>query len=115
MSDIDTIRERHRNAGTRCEECASSWPCDTRVVLDTLDRALVAAEGLAEADKRHRDAHEMASWYEDRARAARADAERLAGALRFCSDRLVNSYGADPNIDYILTAREALRLHESKR
>jgi len=87
VSDIDTIRERHwQNPDGKCASAdhayPSAWPCDTRVVLDTLDRALVAAEGLAEADKRHRDAHEMASWYEDRERAARADADRLAEALR---------------------------------
>ena len=73
MTDIDTIREQHRpwpDKSPRPEDmrqfcsapgCTQSWPCDTRVVLDALDRALVAAEGLSEADKRHRDAHEMAS------------------------------------------------------
>ena len=69
MSDIDTIRERHQG-DVYCGyidpvrglvDHGFTADCDTRVVLDALDRALVAAEGLAEADKRHRDAHEMAS------------------------------------------------------
>jgi len=112
VSDIDTIRERHwQNPDGKCASAdhayPSAWPCDTRVVLDTLDRALVAAEGLAEADKRHRDAHEMASWYEDRERAARADADRLAEALRAYME--AEDSFRDTTYD---TAIEALRLHD---
>ena len=68
MSDIETIRWAHEPESVyfdggdfshrECRMCRQRWtadrPCDTRVVLDALDRALVAAEGLAEADMRHR-------------------------------------------------------------
>ena len=77
--NIDPIRERHNYAGHFCAVNGRTlWvvpadlPCDTRVVLDALDSSR----------KAHRDAHEMASWYEDRERAAQADADRLAEALR---------------------------------
>jgi len=79
VNDIEAIREWHQQEGDfdACEYCGSKvvedgWPCDTRIVLDALDSSR----------KAHRDAHEMASWYEDRERAAHADADRLAEALR---------------------------------
>jgi len=121
VSDIETIRWAHEPESVyfdggdfshrECRMCRQRWtadrPCDTRVVLDALDRALVAAEGLAEADKRHRDAHEMASWYEDREHAARADADRLAEALRAYME--AEDSFRDTTYD---TAIEALRLHD---
>ena len=70
MTDIDPIRRRH-NDFVSSHPCSTDT-CDTRVVLDALDSSR----------KAHRDAHEMASWYEDRERAAHADADRLAEALR---------------------------------
>ena len=73
MSDLDTIRERHvacddappGNPLNECAWCSDSWPCDTGIVLDALDVAqpLIDALRFALSD-------------------ARADAERLAEALR---------------------------------
>ena len=104
MNDLDAIRERHQQEGDfdACEYCGSKvvedgWPCDTRIVLDALDSSR----------KAHRDAHEMASWYEDRERAARADADRLAEALRAYME--AEDSFRDTTYD---TAIEALRLHD---
>lgn len=76
MTDIDTIRERHRPNGEsrsfeppRCHLDNQPWPCDTRVVLDALD------EHLSRCIK-----HDIEVKAERNA--ARADAERLAEALR---------------------------------
>jgi len=114
MSDIDTIRERHwQNPDGKCASgdhaYPSAWPCDTRVVLDALDSSR----------KAHRDAHEMASWYEDRERAARADADRLAEALRQVQQCLVTLDSESLSMlgrDALEAAKtwpdEALRLHD---
>jgi hypothetical protein len=98
MTDIDTIRKRHVQEGDRCVWCIAprgkgqSWPCDTRVVLDALDRE--RARGT--------------TWLNTKD-AARADAERLARAARV----LVKGWygnGFDPAT---FAVREALRQHDA--
>jgi len=95
MSDIDTIRQAH-NDFVSSHPCSPEL-CDTRVVLDTLDRALVAAEGLADADKRHR-----------------ADADRLAEALRETGECWCPA-ADDPMRDHKCIRCEALRQREEQR
>ena len=87
MSDLDTIRERH-NAGHFCVVNGRTlWvvpadlPCDTRVVLDALGYC-------AEA----RDVQQRAHG------AARADADRLAEALREHT-RYLNDENDDPLLE----------------
>ncbi len=80
MTDIEAIRARHvvslpsvgNESGHRvdyCAGCRAMWPCDTRKVLDTLGSLNRGLAALA-----HENADEM--------EAARADADRLAEALR---------------------------------
>ena len=82
--------------------CAEDWPCDTRVVLDALE--------LAAFDR---------DLYDRQRDAARADADRLAEALRAWDIGGVNCWcGAaeyvkpTPHSTACLQSREALRLHE---
>ena len=79
MNDIEAIREWHQQEGDfdACEYCGSKvvedgWPCDTRIVLDALDnKTEIARAGIRLLDI-EMDLH----------RATKADADRLAEALR---------------------------------
>ena len=88
MNDIEAIRERHTPYdretyyGTvkECSACLDGWRCDTRVVLDALDELAALGPGTLGWDY---DTHRVMledAW--SRVGAARADADRLASALR---------------------------------
>ena len=83
MNDSEAIRERHNYAGHFCAVNGRTlWvvpadlPCDTRVVLDALDETM--------ADRDERASRHLDSEYDliTRLITARADADRLASALR---------------------------------
>ena len=100
VSDLDTIRERHvvcdhcDNIVGHCDGCGRPWPCDTRVVLDDFD--VLLANGP--------------EYYEALLANARADADRLAGALRAVLGGM--EPGGHPERIPWSIARDSLRQHD---
>ena len=95
MTDLDTIRDRHwQNPDGKCASgdhaYPSAWPCDTRVVLDALDRADAAsvddAAAIQEFGRDLIEAQASAANHNSAYAAARADADRLAEALQSDDD-----------------------------
>lgn len=128
MSDLDTIRERHYVVSGPdapdgfCVECFNYeqgpyLPCDTRVVLDALEK-----EGRLAFERKH-EARAARSNADD----FRADADRLAEALRafvkaddvhtehMCSPGFCNDLVGMDFDDAMPAAREALRQHEEMK
>jgi hypothetical protein len=105
---VPTIRERHVAVSDEwntqsCKRCyyvqPSEWPCDARVVLDALDRE------AANHDVTYRGAQRVS----DQRDAARADADRLAEALR---PIVAQAWPYDSTHNkFWYVAREALRQH----
>jgi len=128
VSDLDTIRKRHwQNPDGKCASAdhayPSSWPCETRQVLDALDACMklrserhrnadictlekaamgADADRLAEA---LRDA--IAVAHETDSLRSHSDDERKDGWFRASFDRCNDAICAD--------AREALRQHEAAK
>ncbi len=91
MNDLDPIRERHHESKIRPGHCASwrctatggTWPCDTRVVLDSLDEireTQFAAMQWVETREETQFAAMQWAWYrwEHRTRTQRL-CDRLTG------------------------------------
>ena len=98
--DIDTIRERHHangwGADDTCWACGQEWPCDTRRVLDAKTvTARLDLDSLREFIYAPGPALD----------AARADADRLAAAMRLDASEVVAVEGQPP-----ITGTDLLRL-----
>ena len=103
MTDIDPIRRRH-NDFVSSHPCSTDT-CDTRIMLDALDETM--------ADRDERASRHVDSEYDliTRLVTARADADRLAEALRHSLDCM---WLLDRDCDGgCQSARAALRQHEA--
>ncbi len=103
MTDLDTIKERHHEVaiqddGTPLCLCDLSWPCDTRVVLDSLDEKAQGYRLLV---------HNIADLLSDET-AARADADRLDEAL---DHTITHAEHYECDFRWCVDARAALAKH----
>jgi hypothetical protein len=101
MTDLDTIRERHELGNINgCSLCAAGVDCDTRVVLDALERADAASVDDAAA------LQEAVAIYDREA----AHAKALAEALRHVTGA---THDGKPPLHDCDTARTALAAYDT--